>query len=172
MRLLVCTSTLADAHPFFAYMCSHYSHASSHFSPIFLTQLSLILFFSFQWRLNNKASRVRQQACDLIARIAVVMKRCKEDKLLNHLGLVLYENLGEEYPEVLGSILGAIKGECPLCVCVCSDIIVRYYRRACTVLPSWLFSPRMFENMNGVCAVWMTRRVYSSLCIVLVLFPV
>ncbi|KAG0332827.1 Splicing factor 3B subunit 1 [Podila horticola] len=43
------------------------------------------------WRLNNKSAKVRQQAADLISRIAVVMKTC------------------EEYPEVLGSILGALK---------------------------------------------------------------
>lgn len=30
--------------------------------------------------------------------------------MLNHLGVVLYEYLGEEYPEVLGSILGGLKG--------------------------------------------------------------
>jgi len=29
---------------------------------------------------------------------------------MGHLGIVLYEYLGEEYPEVLGSILGALKG--------------------------------------------------------------
>ena len=34
---------------------------------------------------------------------------CDEEKLLGHLGVVLYEYLGEEYPEVLGSILGALK---------------------------------------------------------------
>lgn len=62
-----------------------------------------------KWRLNNKAARVRQQAADLIARIAVVMKTCEEEHLMGHLGIVLYEYLGEEYPEVLGSILGAIK---------------------------------------------------------------
>merc|ERR1712117_826339 len=45
------------------------------------------------WRLNNKSAKVRQQAADLISRI----------------GVVLYEYLGEEYPEVLGSILGALK---------------------------------------------------------------
>lgn len=28
---------------------------------------------------------------------------------MGHLGVVLYEYLGEEYPEVLGSILGALK---------------------------------------------------------------
>lgn len=38
---------------------------------------------------------------------------------MGHLGVVLYEYLGEEYPEVLGSILGALKaivnviGKCP-----------------------------------------------------------
>ena len=62
-----------------------------------------------KWRLNNKAAKVRMQAADLIARIAVVMKTCGEEQLMGHLGVVLYEYLGEEYPEVLGSILGAIK---------------------------------------------------------------
>lgn len=62
------------------------------------------------WRLNNKSAKVRQQAADLISRIAVVMKTCQEEKLMGHLGVVLYEYLGEEYPEVLGSILGALKG--------------------------------------------------------------
>ena len=49
------------------------------------------------------------QAADLITRIALVMKTCGEDQLMGHLGIVLYEYLGEEYPEVLGSILGALK---------------------------------------------------------------
>ncbi|KAJ3238536.1 Splicing factor 3B subunit 1 [Chytriomyces hyalinus] len=61
------------------------------------------------WRLNNKSAKVRQQAADLISRIAVVMKTCAEEKLMGHLGVVLYEYLGEEYPEVLGSILRALK---------------------------------------------------------------
>merc|ERR1711988_654097 len=61
------------------------------------------------WRLNNKSAKVRQQAADLISRIAVVMKPCQEEKLMGHLGVVLYEYLGEEYPEVLGSILAALK---------------------------------------------------------------
>merc|ERR1712039_274720 len=43
------------------------------------------------------------------ARIAVVMKQCGEEQMMGHLGLFLYEYLGEEYPEVLGSILGAMK---------------------------------------------------------------
>lgn len=36
------------------------------------------------------------------------MHVCEEEKLLCHLGVVLYEYLGEEYPEVLGSIVGAL----------------------------------------------------------------
>jgi splicing factor 3B subunit 1 len=61
------------------------------------------------WRMNNKSAKVRQQAADLISKIAVVMKACQEEKLMSHLGQVLFEYLGEEYPEVLGSILGALK---------------------------------------------------------------
>jgi splicing factor 3B subunit 1 len=64
---------------------------------------------TIKWRLNNKAPSVRMQAADLIGRIAVVMKACSEDQLMGHLGVVLYEYLGEEYPEVLGSILGALR---------------------------------------------------------------
>ena len=61
------------------------------------------------WRLNNKSATVRQQAADLVSRIAMVMKQCGEDGLMGKLGVVLYEYLGEEYPEVLGSILGALR---------------------------------------------------------------
>lgn len=61
------------------------------------------------WRLNNKSATVRQQAADLISRIAMVMKQCGEDALMGKLGTVLFEYLGEEYPEVLGSILGALR---------------------------------------------------------------
>lgn len=64
---------------------------------------------TIKWRLNNKSAKVRQQAADLISRVAVLMKQCYEEQLMGHLGVVLYEYLGEEYPEVLGSILGALK---------------------------------------------------------------
>jgi len=64
---------------------------------------------TIKFRLNNKSAAVRQQAADLISRIAVVMMKCGEEQLMGHLGVVLYEYLGEEYPEVLGSILGALK---------------------------------------------------------------
>lgn len=55
---------------------------------------------TIKWRLNNKSAKVRQQATDLISRIAVVMRTCNEEQLMGHLGVVLYEYLGEEYPEV------------------------------------------------------------------------
>ena len=38
-----------------------------------------------------------------------MMMKCGQEQYMNHLGLILHENLGEEYPEVLGSILGAMK---------------------------------------------------------------
>ena len=53
---------------------------------------------TIKWRLNNKSAKIRQQAAELISRIAPVMVKCEEEKLLAHLGVVLYENLGEEYP--------------------------------------------------------------------------
>ena len=62
-----------------------------------------------KWWLNNKSAKIRQQAADLIEKIADVLKLCGEDSLLRELARVLFENLGEEYPEVLGSILGALK---------------------------------------------------------------
>ena len=61
------------------------------------------------WRMNNKSARVRQQAADLVARIAVVIRTCGEEKMLSHWGQVMYEYLGEEYPDVLAAILGALK---------------------------------------------------------------
>uniref|UniRef100_A0A7S1IV74 TOG domain-containing protein n=1 Tax=Eutreptiella gymnastica TaxID=73025 RepID=A0A7S1IV74_9EUGL len=64
---------------------------------------------TIKWRLNNKDARVRQQSADLISKIAKVMKDCEEEQLMCHMGVVLYEYLGEEYPEVLGSILMALK---------------------------------------------------------------
>jgi len=43
--------------------------------------------YQTQWRLNNRAARVRQQAADLISRIAVVMKKWGQEKLM---GYVMY----------------------------------------------------------------------------------
>ncbi len=93
----------------------------------YLPQLAGVLKF----RLNNKMAKIRQHAALLIGRIAEVMVKvasalppprlcalfadrrhplqCDEEKLLGHLSVVLYEYLGEEYPDVLASILTALK---------------------------------------------------------------
>lgn len=63
---------------------------------------------TIKWRLNNRAPKVRAQAADLVAAVAPTMAACGEDKLLSHLGVVLFEYLGEEFPDVLASILGAL----------------------------------------------------------------
>lgn len=62
------------------------------------------------YRLKNKSPEIRQQSSDLIVKIAPIIKVCSEndDDLLLKLILILYESLGEVYPEVLGSILGAL----------------------------------------------------------------
>ncbi|KAJ6513090.1 armadillo-type protein [Mycena sanguinolenta] len=70
----------------------------------YLTQIiSTIL-----WRLNNKSAKVRQQAADLTVRLVYVIKQCGEEQMLSKLGLVLFEQLGEEYPDTLGSIIQAL----------------------------------------------------------------
>ncbi|KAJ7067080.1 armadillo-type protein [Mycena amicta] len=51
------------------------------------------------WRLNHKSAKVRQQAADL---------QCGDEQLLGKLGVVLFEQLGEEYPDTLGSIVAAL----------------------------------------------------------------
>ncbi|PON95285.1 Coatomer beta subunit [Trema orientale] len=43
---------------------------------------------TIKWRLNNKSAKVRQQAADLISRIAVVMKQCQEELVMGHLGVM------------------------------------------------------------------------------------
>jgi splicing factor 3B subunit 1 len=64
---------------------------------------------TIKWRLHNKSAAIRMQAADLASRIALVVMQCGEEDLLNHLGVILFEYLGEEYPDVLGSILGALR---------------------------------------------------------------
>lgn len=71
---------------------------------VYLPQITQIIKFRL-----NKSVNIRQQAADLMSKIAVVMKICDQEKLMGEMGLILYEYLGEEYPEVLGSILAALK---------------------------------------------------------------
>ncbi|KAK0559033.1 U2 snRNP component prp10, partial [Tilletia horrida] len=60
------------------------------------------------WRLGNKNAKTRQQAADLVTKLAVVIRHCGEDGLLSKLGVGLFEQLGEEFPEALASIISAI----------------------------------------------------------------
>lgn len=71
---------------------------------------STILF-----RLKNKLPEIREQASDLITIIAPVIKECSDGDLILKLILILYESLGEVYPDVLGSILNALY-LCILCM--------------------------------------------------------
>ena len=71
----------------------------------YLQQIAGIL----RWRLNQPSTKSRQNAADLIAKIANVLHVCNEEKMLANMGLFLFEFLGEEYPEVLGSLLGALR---------------------------------------------------------------
>jgi len=60
------------------------------------------------WRLGNKDPLVRQQSSELVTKLAPVLKKCDEMDLLTKVGVVLFEYLGEEYPDVLGSVIGAL----------------------------------------------------------------
>lgn len=61
--------------------------------------------------LDNKSCKVRQKAAYdyAISQIAVIFIQYEEEQLLGHLGVGLYEYLAEECPDVLGSILVALK---------------------------------------------------------------
>jgi splicing factor 3B subunit 1 len=71
----------------------------------FLTQIQQVVSHMLTYQLP----KTRQLACDLVSRIAPVLATCGEENMMGRLGEILYENLGEEYPDVLGSILGALK---------------------------------------------------------------
>jgi splicing factor 3B subunit 1 len=42
-----------------------------------------------------------------VLKLLYACSECGEDQLLSKLGLVLFEQLGEEYPDTLGSIIAA-----------------------------------------------------------------
>ncbi|CCD24017.1 U2 snRNP complex subunit HSH155 NDAI_0C03570 [Naumovozyma dairenensis CBS 421] len=58
--------------------------------------------------LKHKSQLARQIAADLCAILIPVIKNCNELEMLNKLNIILYESLGEIYPDVLGSIITAI----------------------------------------------------------------
>lgn len=56
-------------------------------------------------QLKHKDRMVRQNAADLCNILIPVLKNCGEIEMINKLNIILYESLGEMYPEVLGSII-------------------------------------------------------------------
>ncbi|CCK70024.1 U2 snRNP complex subunit HSH155 KNAG_0D02750 [Huiozyma naganishii CBS 8797] len=56
-------------------------------------------------QLKHKSQTIRQNAADLCTVMIPILKNCKEMEILNKLNIILYESLGEVYPEVLGSII-------------------------------------------------------------------
>lgn len=62
------------------------------------------------YRIKNKSPEIRQQAALLIAAIAPTVKLCThgESDIIQRLILILYESLGEVYPDVLASLLTAL----------------------------------------------------------------
>lgn len=81
------------------------STLGSRMRPHLLSVASIVL-----WRLSNRTPKIRQAAADLAALLPSACAACDHDDggVLPKLGVVLFENLGEEYPDVLGSILGAL----------------------------------------------------------------
>jgi len=59
-----------------------------------------------------------------------------------HLGVVLYEYLGEEYPEVLGSILGALK-----CKFIYMYVLILF--KHCSMSLVWFFTSHCECNWDG-----------------------
>lgn len=68
-------------------------------SPIVSTILDL---------LKHKSPLTRQHAAELCEILIPVIESCGESKMLDKLSVILYESFGEAYPEVLGSIIGAM----------------------------------------------------------------
>lgn len=66
--------------------------------------VSIILY-----RMKNQSPEIRQQSADLISKMIPAIKSCSEFDMISKLSKVLYESLGEVYPEVLGSILHTLK---------------------------------------------------------------
>ncbi|CCE61614.1 hypothetical protein TPHA_0A05400 [Tetrapisispora phaffii CBS 4417] len=62
--------------------------------------------------LKNRTPFVRENAAELCKSFIPVIKNCNEVSMLNKLNVILFESLGEVYPEVLGSIIGAMHQIC------------------------------------------------------------
>jgi splicing factor 3B subunit 1 len=76
--------------------------------PRFRPQLRRLMAFLYNG-LASMDKRLRQQAADLVPKIAGAFSVCHEEDALLRVTATLNESLGGVFPEVLGSILGALK---------------------------------------------------------------
>ena len=69
---------------------------------------------------------------------------------MGHLGVVLYEYLGEEYPEVLGSILGALKvsSAIPLMASTCVQSRLTASSRGLVSCGAFVTMPTVFPTAS------------------------
>ena len=69
---------------------------------------------------------------------------------MGHLGVVLYEYLGEEYPEVLGSILGALKvsSAIPLIASTCVQSRLRASLSGLVSFGAFVTMPTVFPTAS------------------------
>lgn len=68
----------------------------------------MALVSALLYRLQNKDPIIREQAADIIYGIVPILQSCGQEETNVKLCSILYESLGEVYPDVLGSILRAI----------------------------------------------------------------
>ena len=98
------------------------------------------------------------------------MKACDEEKLLGHLGVVLYEYLGEEYPEVLGSILAALKVQflSKVTCCPASALALSWRCSRCSRVETVNSKPRVAKDHVALrisaCPVPPFARVRAEVC--------
>ena len=64
---------------------------------------------TIKWRLNNKSAAVRQQAADLISRIAIVMRTCNEEQLWGTSAWCSMSTSARSSRRCSAAILGALK---------------------------------------------------------------
>ena len=63
---------------------------------------------TIQFRFSNKNPLIRKQSADIITKLSKSLQNNAEVTLLQKLCVILNENMGEEFPEVLASILKAM----------------------------------------------------------------
>eukprot|EP00127_Corallochytrium_limacisporum_P004196 Clim_evm141s157 gene=Clim_evmTU141s157 len=59
-------------------------------------------------RMNHKAASTRQQSAEMLVNLIPLMATCHKKLMLRHVGSVLNEYLGEEYPNVLAAVIAGL----------------------------------------------------------------